>query len=188
VNPQPGERVLDLAAGTGTSSAALTKSGAHVVATDFSAGMLAEGQRRLSSNPLIEWVQADAMALPFANAEFDAATISFGLRNVLDPQKALAEMFRVLKPGGRIVVTEFSHPVNGIFAAGYTAYLRGVMPLFAKLSSTNSEAYTYLAESIAAWPDQKTLASWVRTAGFTSVAYRNLTGGIVAMHRGVKPL
>lgn len=188
VNPQPGERVLDLAAGTGTSSAALTKSGAHVVAADFSAGMLAEGQRRLSSNALIEWVQADAMALPFADGEFDAATISFGLRNVLDPQKALAEMFRVLKPGGRIVVTEFSHPVNSVFATAYTAYLRGVMPVFAKLASTNSDAYTYLADSIAAWPDQKTLASWVRAAGFTKVAYRNLTGGIVAMHRGVKPL
>ena len=107
---------------------------------------------------------------------------------MLDPQKALAEMFRVLKPGGRIVVTEFSHPTNGIFAAAYTAYLRGVMPVFAKLASTNSDAYTYLADSIAAWPDQKTLASWVRAAGFTTVAYRNLTGGIVAMHRGVKPL
>ena len=180
--------MLDLAAGTGTSSAALTKSGAHVVAADFSVGMLAEGQRRLSSNALIDWVQADAMALPFSDAEFDAATISFGLRNVLNPQKALAEMFRVLKPGGRIVITEFSKPVNGIFATAYTAYLRGVMPVFAKLASTNTEAYTYLADSIEAWPDQKTLASWVREAGFTKVAYRNLTGGIVAMHRGVKPL
>jgi len=188
VNPQPGERILDLAAGTGTSSVALTKSGAHVVAADFSAGMLAEGQRRHASNALIEWVHADAMALPFSDSEFDAATISFGLRNVLDPEKALAEMFRVLKPGGRIVITEFSQPVNGIFAAAYSTYLRGVMPVFAKLSSTNTDAYTYLAESIAAWPDQKTLASWVRAAGFTKVAYRNLTGGIVAMHRGIKPL
>ena len=188
INPQPGERVLDLAAGTGTSSVALTKSGAHVVAADFSPGMLGEGQRRHGSNALITWVQADAMALPFADNEFDAVTISFGLRNVLDPKKALAEMFRVTKPGGRIVVTEFSHPVNAIVKSSYSMYLRRVMPLFAKLASTNSEAYTYLAESIAAWPDQKTLAGWVRTAGYEHVAYRNLTGGIVAMHRGVKPL
>lgn len=188
LNPQPGERVLDLAAGTGTSSAALTKTGAHVIAADFSSGMLAEGQKRLASNALIEWVQADAMKLPFKNNEFDAVTISFGLRNIVDPHKALAEMFRVTKPGGRIVVTEFSHPVNGFFTGVYTMYLRRVMPLFAKLASTNAEAYTYLADSIAAWPDQKTLASWVRDAGFHKVAFRNLTGGIVAMHRGVKPL
>jgi len=188
LNPQPGERVLDLAAGTGTSSAALTKTGAHVVATDFSPGMLAEGRKRLASNALIEWVQADAMKLPFVDNEFDAVTISFGLRNIVDPHKALAEMFRVTKPGGRIVVTEFSHPVNGFFKVGYTIYLRRVMPLFAKLASTNAEAYTYLADSIAAWPDQQTLASWVRDAGFHKVGFRNLTGGIVAMHRGVKPL
>lgn len=188
INPRVGEKILDVAAGTGTSSAALTKTGAHVVAADFSPGMIAEGQKRQATNPLISWQQADAMALPFADNEFDAVTISFGLRNIVDPHKALAEMFRVLKPGGRIVVTEFSHPVNGFFKMGYTTYLRGVMPLFAKFASTNPEAYTYLADSIAAWPDQKTLASWVRDAGFRKVAYRNLTGGIVAMHRGVKPL
>lgn len=188
INPRPGEKILDVAAGTGTSSAALTKTGAHVVAADFSPGMIAEGKKRQSTNPLISWQQADAMALPFADNEFDAVTISFGLRNIVDPHKALVEMFRVLKPGGRIVVTEFSHPVNGFFKMGYTTYLRGVMPLFAKLASTNPEAYTYLADSIAAWPDQRTLASWVRDAGFRKVAYRNLTGGIVAMHRGVKPL
>jgi demethylmenaquinone methyltransferase/2-methoxy-6-polyprenyl-1,4-benzoquinol methylase len=188
INPQVGEKILDIAAGTGTSSAAITKSGAHVVAADFSAGMLAEGKKRQGSNPLITWVQADAMNLPFADNEFDAVTISFGLRNIVDPHVALAEMFRVTKPAGRIVVTEFSHPVNSLFRGGYSLYLRRVMPLFAKLASTNADAYTYLADSIAAWPDQRTLASWVRDAGFRNVAYRNLTGGIVAMHRGVKPL
>jgi demethylmenaquinone methyltransferase/2-methoxy-6-polyprenyl-1,4-benzoquinol methylase len=188
INPQVGEKILDIAAGTGTSSAAITKSGAHVVAADFSSGMLAEGKKRLSANPLITWVQADAMKLPFADDEFDAVTISFGLRNIVDPKVALAEMFRVTKPGGRIVVTEFSHPTNPLFKGGYSIYLRRVMPLFAKLASTNHAAYTYLADSIAAWPDQKTLASWVSTAGFRNVAYRNLTGGVVAMHRGVKPL
>jgi demethylmenaquinone methyltransferase/2-methoxy-6-polyprenyl-1,4-benzoquinol methylase len=187
VNPQPGEKILDLAAGTGTSSVALSKTGASIVAGDFSEGMLEVGRAKHGKNPQISFVHADAMKLPFKKDEFDAVTMSFGLRNVLDPKKALAELFRVTKPGGRIVICEFSTPTAGVTKSFYKTYLTKVMPAFAKLSSTNTEAYTYLAESIEAWPNQSELASWIREAGFEQVAYRNLTGGIVAMHRGVKP-
>jgi demethylmenaquinone methyltransferase/2-methoxy-6-polyprenyl-1,4-benzoquinol methylase len=187
VNPQPGEKILDLAAGTGTSSVALSKTGASIVAGDFSEGMLEVGRAKHGKNPQISFVHADAMKLPFKKDEFDAVTMSFGLRNVLDPKKALAELYRVTKPGGRIVICEFSTPTAGVTKSFYKTYLTKVMPAFAKLSSTNTEAYTYLAESIEAWPNQSELASWIREAGFEQVAYRNLTGGIVAMHRGVKP-
>lgn len=183
-DPRPRERILDIAAGTGTSSVALAKSGATVVALDFSSGMIAEGRRR---HPEIEFVEANAEKLPFGDDEFDAVTISFGLRNVTHPQVALAEMFRVLKPGGRLVVCEFSKPPQTVVRAGYQAYLRFFMPAVATLASTNKEAYSYLRESIEAWPDQPTLTQWLRGVGFTRVAYRNLTGGIVALHRGHKP-
>jgi len=188
VNPLKGERILDLAAGTGTSSVSLARSGAQVVAADFSPGMLEVGRLKHGSNGLIEFVEADATKLPFADNEFDAVTMSFGLRNVIEPKKALTELFRVTKPGGRIVICEFSTPPMPLVRAGYNVYLRRVMPLFASISSTNSEAYTYLAESIDDWPEQKTLALWIREAGFADVAYRNLTAGVVALHRGVKPL
>jgi len=185
VDPQAGERILDIAAGTGTSSIALTKTGATVVAVDFSAGMIAEGKRR---HPDLEFVEADAEKLPFGDNEFDAVTISFGLRNINDPRAALAEMYRVLKPGGRLVVTEFSKPPMAILRAGYQAYMKFVMPTVVKVASSNSEAYTYLNESIKAWPDQGELSRWIRGSGFTRVAYRNLTAGVVAMHRGRKPV
>ncbi|BAV00028.1 MULTISPECIES: bifunctional demethylmenaquinone methyltransferase/2-methoxy-6-polyprenyl-1,4-benzoquinol methylase UbiE [Aurantimicrobium] len=188
VNPQPSERVLDLAAGTGTSSAALAKSGAHVVAADFSPGMIEVGRKKHGKNPLIEFVQADATALPFEDNSFDAVTMSFGLRNVVQPKKALAELYRVTKPGGRIVICEFSTPPAAPIRASYNFYLRKVMPLVAKVSSSNTEAYTYLADSIEDWPNQSTLASWIREAGFEKVAYRNLTAGVVALHRGIKPV
>jgi demethylmenaquinone methyltransferase/2-methoxy-6-polyprenyl-1,4-benzoquinol methylase len=184
VAPVAGERVLDVAAGTGTSSAALAKSGATVVAVDFSAGMIAEGRRRHTS---IEFVQADAEQLPFGDEEFDAVTISFGLRNINDPKAALAEMYRVLKPGGRVVVCEFSRPPFAPIRTGYYAYLGAVMPLVAKITSSNPAAYDYLAESIRQWADQGELSRWMRGVGFTRVAYRNLTAGIVALHRGRKP-
>ncbi|TFD75691.1 bifunctional demethylmenaquinone methyltransferase/2-methoxy-6-polyprenyl-1,4-benzoquinol methylase UbiE [Cryobacterium fucosi] len=187
VAPQPGDRILDIAAGTGTSSAALTRTGAHVVAADFSAGMIRVGRERHADNPLIEFVQADATALPFADNEFDAVTISFGLRNVVEPKKALAEFYRVTKPGGRLVICEFSTPPVAPICAAYFAYLHHVMPLVVKLASSNAEAYDYLGESIAAWPDQSTLSGWLRDAGYQAVAYRNLSLGIVALHRGVKP-
>ena len=179
-----GERILDIAAGTGTSSAALAKSGANVVAADFSPGMIEVGRQK---HPSISFVVADATDLPFADGEFDAVTASFGLRNVENPKKALAEMYRVLKPGGRLVICEFSTPSRAIFRAGYTAYMRYLMPSIVGVASSNPEAYTYLADSIREWPDQVTLSQWIRGAGFTRVAYRNLTTGVVALHRGHKP-
>jgi len=185
IDPQPGERILDIAAGTGTSSAALARTGATVIAFDFSAGMIEEGRRR---HPDLEFVQGDAEKLPFGDDEFDAVTISFGLRNVQRPDVALAEMYRVLKPGGRVVVSEFSRPPATLLRRGYFAYLKHVMPRIAGAASSNPDAYAYLFESIAEWPEQAVLSQWLRGAGFTRVAYRNLTAGVVALHRGRKPL
>lgn len=185
VAPEAGERILDIAAGTGTSSAALHRNGARVVGLDFSTGMVEQARKR---HKKIEFIQGDAQQLPFGDNEFDAVTISFGLRNINDPRAALSEMYRVLKPGGRLVITEFSKPPVAIVRAGYFTYLNRVMPIIADRSSSNPEAYTYLAESIREWPDQGELSQWIRAAGFTRVAYRNLTAGIVAMHRGHKPV
>jgi len=187
IDPRPGELVLDVAAGTGTSSAAIAARGAHVVAADFSAGMIAVGRSRQAGNPRVEFVQADATELPFGDDEFDAVTISFGLRNIVQPKKALAEFLRVTKPGGRLVICEFSTPPLAPVRAGYYAYLKYGMPLVARLASSNAPAYEYLMDSIRAWPDQPTLAEWLREAGYERVAYRNLTAGIVALHRGYKP-
>jgi demethylmenaquinone methyltransferase/2-methoxy-6-polyprenyl-1,4-benzoquinol methylase len=187
VAPVRGERILDVAAGTGTSSASLAASGASVVAADFSPGMIEVGRRRQASVPNIVFVEADATALPFDDASFDAVTISFGLRNVVEPRKALAEFHRVLRPGGRVVICEFSHPPVGFVRWGYGLYQRYVMPPLVRLSSSNDAAYEYLNESINDWPDQARLASWLRDAGFEDVAHRNLTLGVVALHRGVKP-
>ncbi|GAB2527552.1 demethylmenaquinone methyltransferase [Paramicrobacterium agarici] len=187
VDPRPGDRVLDLAAGTGTSSAALAATGATVVAADFSPGMIAEGRRRFGHLPNIDFVEADATNLPFGDDEFDAVTISFGLRNVVDPKKALAEMLRVTKPGGRLVVCEFSTPPAAAVRSAYNLYIAKIMPLIVRLVSSNSEAYTYLNDSIRAWPNQKGLARWLREAGWGNVEYRNLTAGIAAMHRAFKP-
>ena len=187
VAPKRGERILDLAAGTGTSSMAFVPSGAHVVAADFSRGMIAEGRRRHGNVPNLEFVQADATDLPFQDGEFDAVTMSFGLRNVNDPRRALRELRRVTKPGGRIVVCEFSHPPSRAFNGLYRFYNDRVLPTVAKAVSSNAEAYDYLNESIRDWPDQPTLAAWMRDAGWVDVAYRNLTFGIVALHRGTNP-
>lgn len=184
IDPRPGERILDVAAGTGTSSAAIARKGAEVVALDFSAGMVEEGRRR---QPGIEFVVGDAEKLPFDDDSFDAVTISFGLRNVEHPKVALAEMYRVLKPGGRLVVCEFSRPQRAALRVGYSAYMRWAMPVVATVASSNKEAYSYLRESIQEWPDQGTLTQWIRGVGFTRVAYRNLTAGVVALHRGHKP-
>ena len=188
LQPRPGMRILDLAAGTGTSSAALAKHGAHATAADFSDGMLAEGRKRHAGNDLIEFVWADATNLPFADDSFDAATISYGLRNVQEPKRALAEMLRVVKPGGRVVIAEFSTPPSTLVRVPYQLYGRHCLPRIAGLINQRAaEAYRYLNESIEAWPDQQELARWLSEAGFERVAYRNLTFGIVALHRGFVP-
>ncbi|RZU60673.1 demethylmenaquinone methyltransferase [Zhihengliuella halotolerans] len=184
VGAEPGQRVLDLAAGTGTSSEPYADAGVHVVACDFSLGMLQVGKRR---RPDIDFVAGDATNLPFADETFDAVTISFGLRNVSDPELALREMARVTKPGGTLVVCEFSHPTFAPFRTVYTEYLMKALPAIAEKVSSNPESYVYLAESIRAWPDQDRLASWIEQAGWRDCRYRNLSGGIVAVHRAVKP-
>lgn len=193
VAPQRWQRILDLAAGTGASAVALARSGADVVAADFSPGMIAEGKRRHGvaapggGIPNLSFVEADATALPFGDAEFDAVTISFGLRNVNDPKHALREMLRVTKPGGRLVVCEFSQPPSPVFRGLYRFYNDRVLPIVAKTVSSNAAAYDYLNESIKDWPDQRTLSAWIREAGWTDVAHRNLSFGIVALHRATKP-
>ena len=184
VDPKRGQRILDLAAGTGTSSMAFVRPGVEVVASDFSEGMLAEGRKR---HPELQFVFADATNLPFKDAEFDAVSISFGLRNVVDVDKALAEMFRVTKPGGRVVICEFSHVATPVIGPAYRAYLGKILPAFSALSSKSSDAYGYLAESILAWPNQQQLAKQIQKAGFERVEFRNLNLGIVAVHRGYKP-
>jgi demethylmenaquinone methyltransferase/2-methoxy-6-polyprenyl-1,4-benzoquinol methylase len=183
ISPHSGERILDIAAGTGTSSMALLKPGVSVVAADFSTGMLDEGRKRY---PRLEFAFADAMKLPFAPEEFDVVTMSFGLRNVQDHRVALGEFLKVLKPGGRLVICEFSK-VSGVFGPLYRFYLKHILPRFSALFSKSPEAYDYLAESIEAWPDQKSLAADIEKAGFKEVKFRNLSLGIVAIHMAVKP-
>jgi demethylmenaquinone methyltransferase/2-methoxy-6-polyprenyl-1,4-benzoquinol methylase len=181
---RPGERVLDLAAGTGTSSAALARTGADVVGCDFSLGMLQVGRR--ADHEGVELVAGDALRLPFADASFDAVTISFGLRNTADVDRALRELLRVTRPGGRLVVCEFSHPTRAPFRTVYVEYLMKALPAVARRVSSDPAAYVYLAESIRAWPAQAALAARLQAAGWGSVAWRDLTGGIVALHRGVR--
>lgn len=180
VNPLSGQRILDVAAGTGTSSKALLVPGGEVVAADFSKGMIEQGKKQ---HPELTFVYADAMKLPFQAAEFDAVTISFGLRNVQKYQTALKEFHRVLKPGGKLVVCEFSK-VSGPLGLLYKLYLRFVLPIVARIFSSNPEAYTYLSQSIEAWPSQKELEQNIREAGFKNVSYKNLSFGVVALHIG----
>jgi demethylmenaquinone methyltransferase/2-methoxy-6-polyprenyl-1,4-benzoquinol methylase len=180
VGARPGQRVLDLAAGTGTSSLPFASAGASVVSSDFSLGMLTEGRRRY---PELPFVGGDATSLPFADDSFDAVTISFGLRNVVDVPGALAEMHRVTRPGGRLVVCEFSHPTWAPFRTVYEEYLMKALPPIARRVSSAPDAYVYLAESIQAWPTQPELAAMIATGGWHNAAWRNLTGGIVALHR-----
>lgn len=182
VGAGPGQRVLDLAAGTGTSSQAFAQRGAQVIPCDFSLGMLQVGRQRL---PHLPFVAGDGMALPFADQTFDAVTISFGLRNIHDPARGLRELRRVTRPGGRVVVCEFSTPTLPAFRTVYQEYLMKALPAIASKVSSNSAAYEYLAESIAAWPDQEGLARLLQDTGWHDVAWRNLSGGIVALHRGV---
>jgi demethylmenaquinone methyltransferase/2-methoxy-6-polyprenyl-1,4-benzoquinol methylase len=180
--PRAGERVLDLAAGTAVSTVELARDGAWCLAADFSLGMLRNGLHRQ-----VPMVAADALHLPFADASFDAVTISFGLRNLVDPVAGLAEMARVTRPGGRLVVCEFAAPVWAPFAHVYRNYLMRALPAIARAVSSNPEAYVYLAESIRAWPEQAELARRIAAAGWADVAWRDLTGGIVALHRARRP-
>ncbi|MCV7278408.1 demethylmenaquinone methyltransferase [Mycolicibacterium flavescens] len=178
----PGDKVLDLAAGTAVSTVELATSGAWCVAADFSVGMLAAGRSRN-----VPKVAGDATRLPFGDDVFDAVTISFGLRNVNDHTAGLREMARVTRPGGRLVVCEFSTPTNALFATAYKEYLMKALPRMASAVSSNPDAYIYLAESIRAWPDQAQLARQIADAGWSAVRWRNLSGGIVALHAATKP-
>ncbi len=184
IDPKPGMRILDIAAGTGSSSRPLADAGANVIPLDFSKGMLDAGRKR---HPDLAFTQGDALALTFKDNEFDVTTISFGLRNTSDTLKALRESLRVLKPGGRMVVVEFSQPTNKIFRTIYLRYLMRALPVVARKVSSNPDAYVYLAESILAWPNQPGLAALMKTAGFEKVHWENLTFGIVAIHTGFKP-
>jgi demethylmenaquinone methyltransferase/2-methoxy-6-polyprenyl-1,4-benzoquinol methylase len=184
VDPRPGEMVLDLAAGTGTSSEPFASAGATVVPCDFSLGMLHVGKE---NRPDLPFTAGDGMALPFADDTFDAVTISFGLRNIHDPVQGLRELLRVTRPGGRVVVCEFSTPTWAPFEAVYSNYLMKALPRIAERVSSNPESYVYLAESIRAWPDQRGLALRMVEAGWGKVDWLNLSGGVVALHSSVKP-
>jgi demethylmenaquinone methyltransferase/2-methoxy-6-polyprenyl-1,4-benzoquinol methylase len=190
VAARPGDRVLDLAAGTGTSAVSFAASGADCVACDFSLGMLRVGNARLAvqdpqrvrTRGRVSFAAGDALRLPFRDESFDVVTISFGLRNVQGVSEALTEMRRVTRPGGRLVICEFSRitidPVDKL----YRRYLTGVLPAIARRVARNPEAYEYLADSIRDWPGQRELADLIRSAGWSSVRWRDLTAGVVAVH------
>jgi demethylmenaquinone methyltransferase/2-methoxy-6-polyprenyl-1,4-benzoquinol methylase len=191
----PGDRVLDLAAGTGTSSVTFAASGADVVACDFSLGMLQSGQARLTrTDPFgdktrgrVAFAAGDALSLPFRDGTFDSVTISFGLRNVHGTRDALAEMRRVTRPGGRLVVCEFSTITIEPLDMLYRRYLTGVLPAIARRAARNPEAYEYLSESINDWPSQRELADVIRAAGWSAVKWRDLSLGVVSIHVGRNP-
>ena len=181
---RPGERVLDVGAGTGVSTEELNRSGAYAIGADLSVGMLQAGRRVRAEVPLLA---GDALRLPFADGVFDAVTISFALRNVVDTGAALREFARVTRPGGRLVVCEFSHPANVVFRTVYMQYLMRSLPVVARRVASNPDAYVYLAESIRAWPDQESLAARIAGSGpWDRVGWRNLTGGVVALHRATR--
>jgi demethylmenaquinone methyltransferase / 2-methoxy-6-polyprenyl-1,4-benzoquinol methylase len=180
----PGLRVLDLAAGTGASSTPFAAAGAVTVACDFSPGMLAEGRRR---HPELTFIAGDAMRLPFRDGAFDAVTISFGLRNVADLAVALGEMSRVTRPGGRLVVLETATPPSPMLRAGHNVYVDHVLPRIARLFASDADAYSYLAESAAAWLPQAELADAIRTAGWSEVGWQDLMFGAVAVHTARRP-
>ncbi len=186
---RPGERVLDLAAGTGTSAEPIAAAGASVVACDFSLGMLRAGALRRGGAAVggVSFVAGDALRLPLRTGGFDGVTTSFGLRNVTDLDAALTELLRVTRPGGRVVICEFSAPVLAPLRTAYTKYLMRALPRIARAVSSNPAAYEYLAESIRAWPDQPALAARIAGTGWERVAWRNLSGGIVALHRAFRP-
>jgi demethylmenaquinone methyltransferase / 2-methoxy-6-polyprenyl-1,4-benzoquinol methylase len=183
IAPKSGMKILDIAAGTGSSSRPLKDAGADVIPLDFSKGMLEAGKQRY---PDLPFTQGDALNLPFKENEFDVTTISFGLRNTNNIEKALSEALRVTKSGGRIVVVEFSHPTNKVFRTIYMKYLMRALPKIARATSSNPAAYVYLAESIMAWPNQKDLAAILAKVGWSRVEWHNATFGITAIHVGYK--
>lgn len=183
IDPQPGERILDIAAGPGSSSLPLRRAGAQVASADFSLGMLRQG---LVQSPELDFTAADATRLPFADASFDVVTMSFGFRNVVEPEVALGEFLRVARPGARLLICEFSQPVNRALRTIYSEYLMAAFPPVARRLSSNPDSYVYLAESIQSWPAQEQLAQMIAGTGWGDVEWRNLTGGIVALHRAVK--
>ena len=189
---RPGQRVLDLAGGTGDLAARLARlvgPGGEVVIGDINASMLQVGRERLLDRGIaanVRFVQADAESLPFPDHSFDCITIAFGLRNVTDKQKALQSMFRTLKPGGRLLVLEFSKPSLPGLAPLYDLYSFRVLPLMGRLIARDADSYRYLAESIRMHPDQDTLKGMMEQAGFEDCDYLNLSGGIVALHRGFR--
>jgi demethylmenaquinone methyltransferase / 2-methoxy-6-polyprenyl-1,4-benzoquinol methylase len=184
-----GHKVLDLAGGTGDLTAKFSRlvgEKGQVILADINAAMLKVGRDKLRDKGIlsnVEYVQANAEELPFPDNTFDIITIAFGLRNVTDKDKALASMYRVLKPGGRLLVLEFSKPTNELLSKAYDMYSFHLLPKIGQLVANDSESYQYLAESIRMHPDQETLKTMLESAGFEQTTYHNLTGGVVALHR-----
>jgi demethylmenaquinone methyltransferase/2-methoxy-6-polyprenyl-1,4-benzoquinol methylase len=189
--PRPGQRLLDVAGGTGDIAFRFLKRAPEARATvlDMTESMLIEGQRRAEAEKLadrLSWVVGDAMALPFEDESFDVYTISFGIRNVTRIEDALSEAFRVLKPGGRIMVLEFSQLPNPALQWAYDRYSFNVIPVMGQIVANDRESYQYLVESIRRFPDQERFAAMIRAAGFEQVKYRNLSMGVAALHSGWK--
>ncbi|MDR2703108.1 MAG: class I SAM-dependent methyltransferase [Cellulomonadaceae bacterium] len=183
VDPQPGERILDLAGGTGASAAPLAARGAQVTVCDISPGMIEVGRRR---HPALDFVAADGANLPFADGHFDKATVTFGVRNMPDAPKVLRELARVVKPGGRLVICEFSHPVARPLAGLYRWYLTNILPKIAAIATGEPQAYRYFANSILGWPSQVDFANQIANNGWRRVGFRNLSGGIACLHRATR--
>jgi demethylmenaquinone methyltransferase/2-methoxy-6-polyprenyl-1,4-benzoquinol methylase len=185
VAPGPGDVVVDVAGGTGALAAMLAARGARVLVADLSFEMIRVGAERVEQ--AVRWTVADALRLPLADASVDVVTIAFGLRNLNDTRAGLAEFRRVVRPGGQLAVLEFSRPVRPALSALYRQYLLGVLPRAARLFTSDPAAYGYLARSVAAWPDQRQLASIVHDSGWEHVRWKNLSGGIVALHHALRP-